>query len=527
MENEPQAVLFADVHLWRPAEAETVEAPSAAGDRQPRLQLVNRNQLLWRAVDVEQLVGPDHPARAIWELMGQRDLSLFYGRVDAIEGVAGRGARDPRLLLSLWIYAYMEGIPSAREIARQCSFNPAFQWLTGATTVSAHSLSDFRTQNGDALKDLATQILALLAEEGMVDLQQVTLDGTKVRASAGSDTFRRQKTVERHLQEARQQIEKLNSGDCDGEEVSQESLRARQRGARERLIRLEKAQEELEKIQQLRTEKEKSEARVSLTDPEARIMKQNGSGYAPSYNVQLTTDAKNTLIVSVEVTQEGGDIGQLQPAMVRLQQESGKAPQQAIVDAGYTSRDNIVAMAKAGIDLIGPPLEAKVQKETLYQIRGVALEFRPEAFAYDADADAYTCPEGKILPYKSRNTMVGQVKYTYAAAAKDCAACAQKERCCPTTVQGRLLVRAEDTADVAAFRSKMETEEAKAAYKKRGAVAEFPNLWIKEKFGLRQFSVRGLEKVRTEARWVGLAYNIQQWIRLGWRKEPVTASATV
>jgi len=523
MQNESQGILFPDVRLWQRPEPEPPQGPVVAGDRQPRLQMINRNQLLLRTVDVEQLVGLDHPARAVWELLGQRELTRFYEQIGATEGVAGRPARDPRLMLSLWICAYMEGIPSAREIARQCESNAGFQWLTGATTVSAHALSDFRTQYGDAVQDLATQILGLLAEEGMVDLKQVAQDGTKVRASAGADTFRREQTLERHLVEARERIEKLAGG--DEEEISRQSLLSRQRAARERLSRLRKAQEELAKIQQARSEKEKSEARVSLTDPEARIMKQNDGGYAPSYNMQLTTDAKHTLIVSVEVSQEGGDIGQLQPAMERLQQESGQAPRQAIVDAGYTSRDNIVAMAAAGIDLIGPPLEAKVQKETLYQIRGVQPEFRPEAFVFAGESNTYTCPEGKIRPYKARNTMVGQIKYTYAANPEDCSACAQKQHCCPTSSKGRLIVRAEDTAEVAAFRAKMETPEAQAMYKKRGAVAEFPNLWIKEKFGLRQFSVRGLKKVRIEAVWVSMTYNIQQWIRLRWRKELAAANA--
>jgi hypothetical protein len=181
-------------------------------------------------------------------------------------------------------------------------------------------------------------------------------------------------------------------------------------------------------------------------------------------------------------------------------------------------------MAEKGIDLIGPPLEGKAQKETLYEIRGVAPEYRPEAFRYDEAANTYTCPEGKTLAYKSRNTMVGQIKYTYAATAGDCAACEQKAHCCPSTTQGRLLVRAEETAEVAAFRAKMNSAEAKSIYQKRGAVAEFPNLWIKEKFGLRQFSVRGLNKVRVEATWVALAYNIQQWLRLR-RAKPALATA--
>lgn len=521
METETQTLLFADVHLWRRAEPEAPEG-LPAGDRQPRLQPINRNQLLLRPVDVEQLIALDHPARAIWDLLGQRDLTPFYDQIEAVQGVAGRPARDPRLLISLWIYAYLEGTPSAREMARQCDYNPAYQWLTAATTVSAHTLSDFRTQHGEAVKDLITQILGLLAEENLVDLQQVTQDGTKVRASAGADTFRRQATLERHLEEARQRIEGLDSG--DSEEISQRSQQARQRAARERLSRLEKAQKELEKIQQTKKAQEKAEARVSLTDPEARIMKQNDGGYAPSYNIQLTTDVKQTVIVSVEVTQDGGDVEQLQPAMERLEEEAGQAPQQAIVDGGYTSRENIVALAEGGIDLIGPPLEGKAQKETLYQIRGVEPEFRPEAFAFDAVANAYTCPAGKTLSYKTRQTLVGQTKYTYAADAQDCAACAQKARCCPTTTKGRLLVRAEDGPEVAAFRAKMKTEEAKSTYRKRGAVAEFPNLCIKERYGLRRFSVRGLEKVRVEAFWVCLTYNIQQWIRLCWRRNLAVAS---
>ena len=129
----------------------------------------------------------------------------------------------------------------------------------------------------------------------------------------------------------------------------------------------------------------------------------------------------------------------------------------------------------------------------LYQISGVQPEFRPEAFVFDTASNAYTCPEGKTLPYKGRSTMVGQVKYSYAANPEECSTCAQKQHCCPTSSKGRLIVRAEDTAEVAAFRAKMTTTEVQAVYKKRGAVAEFAKLWIKEKFGLRQFSVRGLE----------------------------------
>jgi transposase len=519
MGDDQQGVLFADLDLRQ--RSPVADDPPAA-TRKARVRPIDRNQFLLRPVDVERLIEPLHPARAIWELLGRRDLSGFYAEIDAVEGSPGRPPIDPQLMLSLWIYGYMDGIPSAREIARQCEYNPAYQWLTGADTVCAHALSDYRTAHAAALKDLAAQILALLNSEGMVEFEQVTLDGTKVRASAGSDTFRREATLERHLEQAQLKVEALESS--DGEELSQRTMKARERAARERLQRMERGQKELAKIRETRSAGEKAQARVSLTDPEARIMKQNDGGYAPSYNVQVTTDTQQKVIVSVEVTQEGGDSGQLQPAMERLQQEVGRLPQQAIVDGGYTTRENIVKVAAQEIDLVGPPLNGEVQKETLYQIRGVATEYRPEAFGYDAAANQYTCPEGKILRYKSRQVLVGQTKYTYVADGRDCAACPQKARCCPTSRNGRQLVRAEDAPEVAAFRAKMETTAAKDTYRKRGAVAEFPHLWIKEKFGLRRFSVRGLQKVRVEALWVCLTYNIAQWIRLCWRRNLAIAS---
>jgi hypothetical protein len=177
-------------------------------------------------------------------------------------------------------------------------------------------------------------------------------------------------------------------------------------------------------------------------------------------------------------------------------------------------------MAAEGIDLIGPVLDGTAQKETLYKKRAVEPEFRPEAFCFNLSDNTYTCPAGKTLRYKSRQAMVGQIKYTYLADAKDCAECAYKGQCCPnSSMTGRSIVRTEDGPEMAAFRAKMETVDAKNQYKKRGAVAEFPHLCIKERFGLRRFSVRGLTKVKIEAQWVCLTYNVQQWIRLCWKSQ--------
>jgi transposase len=516
---EPQPlllpVLLAEVKLWsRRAEEET---KTETKEKAPaRIKVVQREQMVLRPLEVEQLIGPEHPARAIWDLVGERDLQPFYAAIEAVEGHAGRSPHDPQLLISLWLYSYMQGIASGREIERRCGYDPAYLWLTGAEKVCAHTLTDYRTAHGEGLKSLFRQVLAVLEQEGMVDLQQVTQDGTKIGAAAGADTFRRKKTLAEHLERAKQRVEELSQGEeKENETRTQQALAAQKRGAEERRKRLEKALEEIETLE--KEAKEPETVRVSMTDPEARVMKQSNNGFGPSYNAQFTTDAKQTVIVSVEVTQDSNDAEQLQPAMDRVEEEAGKAPQQVLADGSYTSRSNIVEMDKKHIDLIGPVPDGTAQRETLFQIRGVSEEFRPEAFAWDAAKNCYTCPAGKSLPYQRKHRQAGQTKYTYQAAKEDCQGCAQRAHCCPKSKNGRSIVRAEDSPEVKKFRTKMATAAAQATYKKRGAVAEFPHLCIKERFGVRRFSVRGRTKVNLEGLWLALTFNVQQWIRLCWK----------
>ena len=143
-----------------PTREPAARAPASAEPRPPRLKPVNRKQLLMRTVDVERLIVEDHPARAIWEFVGRLDLTAFYRDIGAVEGVAGRSAWDPRLLISVWVYAYSEGVSSAREVSRLCEYDPACQWLTGLEEINHHTLSDFRVAHKEALDDLFKKVLA-------------------------------------------------------------------------------------------------------------------------------------------------------------------------------------------------------------------------------------------------------------------------------------------------------------------------------------------------------------------------------
>src|SRR5271157_5321229 len=193
--------------MWAEGEGPT-PAPepqgSPAGPQPPaRFQAVNRQQMVWRAVDVERLLEPDHLARAIWEMTGRLDLTAYTAEVKAVEGRAGRSPIDPRLLIALWVYAYSEKVSSAREIERRCAYHPAYQWLTGCEEINHHTLSDFRVQHQAALDGLFAQLLAILSREGLITLEQVVHDGTKVKASASGQSFHRQQTLRQHLAAAR------------------------------------------------------------------------------------------------------------------------------------------------------------------------------------------------------------------------------------------------------------------------------------------------------------------------------------
>ena len=213
----------------------------------PRLKPINRQQLVMRPTDVEQLVVEDHEVRAIWEFVGRLDLGRYYEDMGVVEGEAGRPALDPRLMISLWIYGYSKGVSSGREISRLCDYDPAYQWLTGLEGVNHHSLSDFRVRHKEALDELFTQVLGLLSAEGLISLERVMHDGTKVKAYAGADTFRREQRVRAHLEVARQQVERMGDPRT-AEEVSPRVARARERAVREKQQRLEEALRELEML---------------------------------------------------------------------------------------------------------------------------------------------------------------------------------------------------------------------------------------------------------------------------------------
>jgi len=449
--------------------------------------------------------------------VGRLDLGRYYAEILAVEGRAGREHTDPQVLISLWLYAYSRGMSSAREVARQCDYEPALQWLCALEPVSYRTLSGFRSGHQAALKDLFVQVLGMLSAEGLITLERVTLDGTKIKANAGGNPFRRKEKLEVHLQLAREQVQLMEQQAAEEEQMARRQVAARRRAARQRQSRLEAAVREVERLQQeKKDDRDSFVARASSTDPEAHVMRNGEGGTVPSYNVQLVTDATEGMVVNVDATTDAVDHHQLEPALDRCAQTLGRRPQQIVADGDYTHHASVAAAANCGVDFYGSWQESWKPGERDAQGRSAA--FLASAFPYDAEQDCFTCPAGKILTHRAlQNREHGVRVHVYHPPQEACRSCALRSQCAPPNARPawvRSISRLEEPAATLAFKAKMATQEAKQIYAQRARLAEFPHAWIKERCGLRQFRCRGLLKITQEATWAALSYNLTRWFAL-------------
>lgn len=408
-------------------------------------------QIEWRPVALDQLLADNHQARSVWAYVDSLDLSPLYGKIQAVEGKAGRDAVDPKILMALWMFATIEGVSSARQLDRLCTRDLAYMWICGGVGVNYHLLSDFRTANGDFLDQLLTDTIATLIHQDVVTLELVAQDGMRVRANAGSSSFRRQKTLEKCRQQAGEQVQRLRRESEDEAKQDASNRRreaAQKRAAEERQKRVEKALEELADLQDQKEKRKKGsskEARCSTTDPEARNMKMGDGGFRPAYNVQFASDGKARMIVSVDVTNSGSDRGQMSRMHEDVSERYGKTPDQYAVDCGFATKDDITAVEKRDTEVLAP-----IHGEDRMREKGT---------------DPHARQRG-------------------------------------------------DSDEVFAFRQRMATPEAKSTYKQRSSIAEFPNAECRNR-GLHQFRVRGLAKVKTVSLWYAITFNFMRMSQLG------------
>lgn len=417
----------------------------------PRLMYADRCQCEMRTESVDQLLPPNHPVRDVWRFVETLDLSALLAQIRSLPGNAGAPAIDPRILMALWLQATADGVGSSRALAVLCENHLVYRWLCGGVEVGYHTLADFRTGHGDALNQLLTDTVAVLLHEGLIDLNRVAQDGMRVRASAGASSFRRSQTIEACLEEAKEQVEALQSqADEDAGAASRREQAARQRAATERVSRLQAAQAELKKLLDVNAaqpkcrQKDASDVRASTTDPECRKMKMPDGGFRPAYNVQFATTTEGGVIVGVDVTNEGTDGGQMPPMLEQIEERFEQKPQEMLVDGGFAIVDAIDEAERGGTKVYAPP---KKEEEQL-----------------DAGKDPY----------------------------------ARKKS---------------DTEATAAWRARMGTAEAKTIYKQRASTAEWVNAQVRNR-GLYGLRVRGRQKVLVVVLWYVLAHNMGRMKKL-------------
>lgn len=446
--------LFDDDALQAP----TTEAPLPEEDEgAARIRVPNRSQMVIVTCDVDGLIGPEHPARAMWDLLGRMDLSGLYEQVKARGSRPGRAATDPKLLLCLWLYATSEGVGSARQLARLTTAHDAYKWICGGVSVNHDLLADFRVSHEAALDALLTQLLTVLLQAGLVTLRRVAQDGVKVRASAGASSFRTKKRLRQFELEAQSQVRRVKQ--LADEDPSRARERAAERRAvEERSLRLEQALDQMRRREekarrkadeeqaprkpvepptsdQPMSRKHAKELRVSTTDPEARVMKMADGGFRPAYNVQLASDVDSQFVVGVSVSNNGTDYGELGPMVAQIEERLAPVDE-VLIDGGFVNLSTFDDLEKKGVTL-----------------------YAPVARSRSKDRDPH----------------------------------ARKPN---------------DTDRTFAWRTRMATEEAKEIYKDRAATAERINADLREHRGLTKLRVRGLNRVRPVILLMVLAYNL-------------------
>jgi transposase len=344
----------------------------------PRLREPQRDQVELRAIDIDSLIGQDHPARVIWAYVEGLDLSDLENRIKARGDKPGRATTSPRLLVGLWLYATSQGVGSARALERLCDNNDAYRWLCGGVSVNYHTLADFRVGDADLLDRLFGEHLAALCAAGLVDLETLAQDGVRIRANAGTSSFRREATLDKHLATAQAVVEELKREvEADPNASNRRIRAAKERAARERHARLQAAQSALAEIKEKRAQledkggngKTPKEPRASTTDAEARVMKMADAGFRLAYNVQVASAAGEQIIVAVAVENNGSDRVLMRPMLETLR-AAGHLPHRHLVDGGFCNAEEIEWAHGEGVEVFCPPTQSKSGADSYLPRRG-------------------------------------------------------------------------------------------------------------------------------------------------------------
>lgn len=472
----------------------------------------DQNQTFVLPPSLDEWIGRDHPARVLSEIVDRLDVSGLR-----LPKARGRRAYHPGMLLKVLLWGYATGVRASRKIEARLSSDVVYMWLAGMEKPDFRTICLFRRANVQAIDELFVQVLMVAKGMGLLRLGVVALDGTKIRANAGSGSFKKHQRWREELEELREEVRKITEEAEAVDRAEDEKYGSESRG--DELPRaLQEAEERVRRIERVLTElraqgEDDEEVQVSLTDPEAGFMRRLGSAL-PAYNAQAAV-TEDQIIVYADVTREPVDVNQLVPALEKIEEVTGEKPAQLLADAGYAGGENFKEAEQREVDAYIPEeRERNIGKKAR---RNPEL-YGKEDFRYDDQRDCYICPAGRELFPCAKSHVKG--KYSerevviYRTDQGVCARCAQRDKCTKTKGPlGRAVSRDGYEQERARMRDKLKTEAGREIYAKRKYLVEPVFGQIKGVERFVQFLLRGLEGARREWKWAAVVHNLLKIIR--------------
>ena len=498
-----------------------------------------RSQMVLFAERLDDAIPQSHIVRLLDEILSKLDWSKWEAKYHQR---LGQPAIHPRVLASVVVYGLLTRIRSSRGLEEALKVRMDFRWLAQGHTIDHSTLCNFRRQHVEELKDLFIQVCQLAREMGLLTIQRLGYDGTRVRANNRRSGTRTLEELRKERDELAAKFQELNQQaegeDCRDEEFfglqSPDELPEELRDPNDRLAKLNQVINELERADR---EGETVPQRVPVTDLDARVMPNKDGGYAPNYTPVATVDIETGMIVAADVLNVVNEDGHLISAIEEVQKDfAPTSPLDVLTDGLNGTGENLAACEERGVtvyspcDIPDPATNPALRDDPTQPVpeadwgrlptQKVKVNGKQQSqldkggFVYDKEGDCYWCPAGKPLHYAHDTTDVRRgkkrVRRRYKANRSDCAGCPLRDLCLQGKAQNRQITRDENEEHRERHAQHMAKPESQGIYSLRRHPGERPFAVIKHQFGLRRFLLRGLERVQNEWRWATLAFNLQR-----------------
>ncbi|TCG04935.1 IS1182 family transposase [Paraburkholderia steynii] len=454
----------------------------------------DRKQVALLPECVDDYIGQDNPVRVIDAFVDELDLAEL-GFDGATPAMTGRPSYHPGVMLKIYIYGYLNRIPSSRRLERECQRNVELMWLTGRLAPDFKTIADFRRDGGAAIRNVCRRFVELCRGLKLLSSDMVAIDGSKFKASNSRDRNYTASKIDKRQQQIEESVQRYLDLIATADRTSPTGFDVKTVRLYEKIARL---RQQMRELAQIRKQLEKQpDKQLSMTDPDARSMATSGRGSGiVGYNVQAAVDTKHHLIVEREVTNVGNDHGQLSRMAIAAKDAMGRSKLKVVADRGYFSGPEIRACDLNDISAYVPkPLTSASRKKGL---------FTKVDFVYVAKSDVYRCPAGERAIHRFTTVEHDMNLRVYWPSA--CPRCPMKERCSPSDY--RRIRRWEHENTLEAMQRRLDRKP--DAMTIRRSTVEHVFGTLKHWMGLAHFLTRTLRRVSTEMSLQVWAYNLKR-----------------